>query len=239
MPGIFVGATPVTGMGPVKEVYVGATKVWPTGPYTSYYGTKVARVFVNPAGTIDYQSDPAMTHVGNAVGSQLGTCGLDLGANMPIYGGIGSATLTGALANRTSLVPSSDPTTGTQILGLNSYNRTGRANYYQTVKAIVPAENGDSHEESYLRCNNNGSIQWAVEDGWTVQRTGTGTYLCTAPKPFFIAVWASICDAQATSNYAGQATVSEVNVSARTFVVKTWLGSLQLDYGFAVGVVWQ
>lgn len=238
MVGIYLGGTPINMGDPVKEVYVGAVKVWPAGLYTSYYGTKAARLYAaGTGGNLAAQTSAGMYYDSSVLGSSTGKGALNVGSPTSIMGAIGNVCLTGTIGARSPLTFGvTSPAAGQNIAAVSTFRFASSYNYYTATRIIVPIADDDAVPESYARFNSSGVLQWELEPGWTCVRTSTGRYTVTAPRALLnTIVWASV--SHAASDEEGTASVDSVDTGAGSFRVLIDISTSVSDLGFSVGVM--
>ena len=238
MVGIFVGSTPITSMGSaIAEVYVGATKVWPTstGSFVKYYGMNALRGTINannPEFDITWQSNPGITLTLPQV---VGAGTINWGYVNSLFGLFGQATATGTNSNRRIVVPG-EPFAASDSSYQTAYQGTSLSNTGTAAKLLTTLEKDDGLVEEYARFDANGNLVFSTVPGFTCVNNSTGLYIVTAP--FSLqgqTIFASPVSA-ADIMMAGQ--VQEIDELAGTFQVTMWRRTtIPANSGFSVVVI--
>lgn len=219
MPGIYLGSNPVS-MGPsVKEVYVGATKVWPLGgaPLIKYCSAKLLYSQMRISNTtIYYASDPAITvsspwGAGYATVNWQGTYQNTVAFQAGAFGLSGTAAYVGV----PSYIPNTSVTgTSTKISTASS---SGLVNGEAMVKQLLPLGVGGDFQESYCRVDSAGNVLFATDDGWSCSYDGNGLYIFNAPRALLAELVFCTIEAPTGTN---RCQVKNINVAAGTFIVQ-------------------
>lgn len=217
---------------PVKEVYVGSTKVWPM--VTGYYGSRWLR---GDSGAVYERSNPDIvgsTPSGSGYGTYIWgvTLPANAGGQVTVSFDFSTTWATRGMFSQ----PGGDLTKGAYTL-YDDQQQTAR-NTTTMVRAFCDAkDNYPAGRDAYVVVNASGTVLWSSEPGFSCVRSSTGVFVVTCPGPLQnVLAYATPRRSSAATNV--MATPHNVNVAAGTLTVNSKAGGISSNNdGFCLWVV--